>query len=160
MTRAAAPSATAWQPVSDCRGRAIPFARVGASGATLDQGRTHRPCHQRAIHSGPDRSPADNHGQRRSSPDLRDFTPPQVTIPPPDLALGARGRLVEACIGLAVPGRPIGPWSRRTGAPEASATGRDRTPMLKRLLTGRVATRRDERIQDGTARRHLSSLKG
>jgi hypothetical protein len=25
-----------------------------------------------------------------------------------------------------VPGRPIGPCSRRTGAPEASATGRDR----------------------------------
>src|SRR4029453_5193815 len=36
--------------------------------------------------------------------------------------------VVEACIGLAVPGRPIGPWSRRTGAPQASATGRDRTP--------------------------------
>jgi hypothetical protein len=34
---------------------------------------------------------------------------------------------VPACIGLAVPGRPIGPWSRRTGAPEASATRRDRT---------------------------------
>jgi len=33
---------------------------------------------------------------------------------------------VMAWIGLAVPGRPIGPWSRRTGAPEASATGRDR----------------------------------
>jgi hypothetical protein len=33
---------------------------------------------------------------------------------------------VEAGIGLAVPGRPIGPWSRRTGAPEASATRRDR----------------------------------
>jgi hypothetical protein len=32
-----------------------------------------------------------------------------------------------AAIDLAVPGRPIGPWSRRTGAPEASATGRDRT---------------------------------
>jgi hypothetical protein len=31
-------------------------------------------------------------------------------------------------IDLAVPGRPIGPWSRRTGAPEASATGRDREP--------------------------------
>jgi hypothetical protein len=30
-------------------------------------------------------------------------------------------------IDLAVPGRPIGPWSRRTGAPEGSATGRDRT---------------------------------
>jgi hypothetical protein len=27
------------------------------------------------------------------------------------------------------------------------------------LLTGRVATLRDERTQDGTARRHLSSLK-
>src|SRR5512133_3812925 len=27
-------------------------------------------------------------------------------------------------IGLAVPGRPIGPWSRRTGAPKASATRR------------------------------------
>jgi hypothetical protein len=35
-------------------------------------------------------------------------------------------------IDLAVPGRPIGPWSRRTGAPEASATGRDRTPPLVR----------------------------
>jgi hypothetical protein len=33
---------------------------------------------------------------------------------------------VEARFGLAVPGRPIGPWSRRTGAPGASATGRDR----------------------------------
>jgi hypothetical protein len=27
-------------------------------------------------------------------------------------------------------GRPIGPWSRRTGAPEASATGRDRSPPV------------------------------
>ena len=27
-------------------------------------------------------------------------------------------------IGFAVPSQPIGPWSRRTGAPEASATGR------------------------------------
>ena len=50
-------------------------------------------------------------------------------------------------IGLAVPGRPIGPWSRRTGAPKASATGRDRPPMLTRLLTGRAATPRDERVQ-------------
>jgi hypothetical protein len=56
-----------------------------------------------------------------------------------------------------VPSRPIGPWSRRTGAPEASATGRDRTPMLTRLLTGRVATPRDERVQDGTTLRHPPS---
>jgi hypothetical protein len=31
-------------------------------------------------------------------------------------------------IRLAAPGRPIGPWSRRTQAPEASATGRDANP--------------------------------
>jgi hypothetical protein len=37
--------------------------------------------------------------------------------------------LVEARIGLAVPGRPIGPWPRRTGAPQASATGRDRSEL-------------------------------
>src|SRR5512133_2817530 len=54
--------------------------------------------------------------------------------------------LLGVWIGLAMPGRPIGPWSRRTGAPQASATGRDRTPpMLTRLLTGPVATPRDER---------------
>jgi hypothetical protein len=41
--------------------------------------------------------------------------------------------VVEACIGLAAPGRPIGPWSRRTGAPEASATRRDRTPRWSAL---------------------------
>jgi hypothetical protein len=40
---------------------------------------------------------------------------------------------VKACISLAVPGRPIGPWSRRTGAPEASATGRDRNPNAHEL---------------------------
>jgi uncharacterized protein len=38
----------------------------------------------------------------------------------------------DAVIGLAVPGRPIGPWSRRTGAPEASATRRDRNPRCSR----------------------------
>jgi hypothetical protein len=44
--------------------------------------------------------------------------------------------MVEACIGLAVPGRPIGPWSRRTGAPEASATGRDRNPDAYEIAHG------------------------
>jgi hypothetical protein len=39
-------------------------------------------------------------------------------------------------IDLAVPGRPIGPWSRRTGAPEASATGRDRTTTGPRWSPG------------------------
>jgi hypothetical protein len=45
-------------------------------------------------------------------------------------AVGAADRRSRAFIGLAVPGRPIGPWSRRTGAPEASATGRDRSPPV------------------------------
>jgi hypothetical protein len=56
--------------------------------------------------------------------------------------------MVEACIGLAAPGRPIGPWSRRTGAPQASATGRDRNPSL---LT---ACSRDHPTPAGTARDH------
>ena len=41
-------------------------------------------------------------------------------------------RFAQAGIGLAVSGRPIGPWSRRTGAPEASATRRDRSPRCSR----------------------------
>jgi hypothetical protein len=32
----------------------------------------------------------------------------------------------DASIGPVVPGRPIGPWWRTTGAPKASATGRGR----------------------------------
>ncbi len=47
------------------------------------------------IHSDPHRSPADNHGQRRSSIDLRRSPSSQVTVAS-DLALGAGGRLVEA----------------------------------------------------------------
>jgi hypothetical protein len=43
-------------------------------------------------------------------------------------------------IGLAVPGRPIGLWSWRTGAPEASATGRDRTPTGPRWVRMRSGT--------------------
>jgi hypothetical protein len=39
------------------------------------------------------------------------------------------------------------PWSRRTGAPQASATRRDRDPMLTR----RTTTSGEERAQDGTA---------
>jgi hypothetical protein len=105
------------------------------------------------LHSGPHRSQADNHGQCRSSLDLRSSLPSQVTILP-DLAWRAGARLVQACIGLAVPGRPIGPWSRRTGAPQASATGRDGPPMLTRLLTARAATRRDMATQGGTTRGH------
>jgi hypothetical protein len=82
-----------------------------------------RPCHKRAIHSSPERSPADSHGQHQGGLDLRRFPSLQV-ITAPDLALGAGGRLVEACIGLAVPGRPI----RSLVAEDRSAEGvRDQT---------------------------------
>jgi hypothetical protein len=39
------------------------------------------------------------------------------------MSMGVRDRLSEAT------GRPIGPWSRRTAAPEASATRRDRAEL-------------------------------
>jgi hypothetical protein len=38
-----------------------------------------QPYHKRAIHSSPERSPADNHGQPRSSLDLGRSPYPQVT---------------------------------------------------------------------------------
>jgi hypothetical protein len=67
-------------------------------------------------------------------------------------------QVVEARIGLAVPGRPI----RSLVAEDRSAGGvRDRTgpegPMLMRLLTERAATPWDARVQDGTALRHPPS---
>jgi hypothetical protein len=79
---------------------------------------------------------------------------PSVTLSNP---AGAGSDDSQGSIGLAVPGPPIRSWSQRTGAPEASAT-RDRTPMLTSLLTGRVATLRDERIQDGTMVRRPPGL--
>ena len=62
---------------------------------TLCQARQHWPCHQRAIHSGLKRSPADTHGQPRSSLDLRRSPPSQVTSLR-DLALQAGGRGFES----------------------------------------------------------------
>jgi hypothetical protein len=54
------------------------------------RGHPHWPCHKRAIHSGPDRSRADNYGQRRSGRDLHRSLPAQAEILP-DLALQASG---------------------------------------------------------------------
>jgi hypothetical protein len=48
--------------------------------------------------------------------------------------------VAKAFIGLAVPDRPIGPWSRRTGAPKASATRQDR--KLHSVRAGSAADRR------------------
>ena len=55
----------------------------------------HRPCHQRAIHSSPDRFPADNHGQRQGCLKLRCCLSSQVIVRP-DLALQASGRRFES----------------------------------------------------------------
>jgi hypothetical protein len=41
---------------------ASPSDQGRANGATVGEGHPHRPCHKRAIHSGPERSRADNHG--------------------------------------------------------------------------------------------------
>jgi hypothetical protein len=82
--------------------------------------------------------PGDTKGQQRSQADSRDLA--MTSANAPEQQRSRRHAVygmqeVPACIGLAVPGRPIGPWSPRTGAPEASATGRDRTPMFTKLLT-------------------------
>jgi hypothetical protein len=65
---------------SSCPGLASPIARGVPSREGLSQGRAHRPCHQRAIHTGHDRSRADNHGQHHSGHNLRRSPFPVVTI--------------------------------------------------------------------------------
>ena len=76
-------------------GHASPRGRAGAYTARPHKRRPRRPCHDRAIHSGLDRSPADNHGQRHSGLDLRRSPSSQVTTAP-DLALSAGGRRFES----------------------------------------------------------------
>ena len=67
-----------------------------------------------------------------------------MTIPP-DLALEAGGRLVEACIGLAVPGRPI----RSLVAENRSAEGvRDQTGPRTATLTRTKGTESLSRSSD------------
>jgi hypothetical protein len=72
------------------------------------------------LHSPPNLRSA----QRTRTPQLLDRTRFHTAEAKP-LRYWSRS-VAQACIGLAVLGRPIGPWPRRTGAPEASGTGRDR----------------------------------
>jgi hypothetical protein len=65
-----------------------PLAEVGAIAARCEHRRPRRPCHKRAIHSSPDRSRADNHGQNRNVLELGRSRSSQVTAAP-DLALQA-----------------------------------------------------------------------
>jgi hypothetical protein len=65
------------------------------------------PCHYRAIHSGHDRSRADNHGQRHGALDLR--RSPNLAgdgLPQSGFEAGDRW---SRCIRLTVPDRPIRP---------------------------------------------------
>jgi hypothetical protein len=66
-------------------GSCLTRGRAGTYTAGPHECRPRPPCHYRAIHSGLDRSPADNHGQRHSDLDLRRSPPSQVTDRP-DLA--------------------------------------------------------------------------
>jgi hypothetical protein len=104
-------------------GRASPCGRPDAYAARPRHRRPHRPCHYRAIHNGRERLQADTHGQSHGRHDLRRSSSGQVATPP-ELALQARGRLVEACIG---PCRAR-PADRSLVAEDRSAGGvRDRT---------------------------------
>ena len=69
----------------------MPCGRAGAYTVRPHKRRPRRPCHYRAIHSSPDRSPGDNHGQHQGGLDLRRSPPSQVAILP-DLALQAGGK--------------------------------------------------------------------
>jgi hypothetical protein len=98
-------SATA-SPPDSCHEAAVtedephPTIRVEPTARPGTRRPSRRPCHKRAIHSSPERSRADNHGQPRSRLDLRRSPSSQVTAAP-DLALGAGGRL-PSLIGLAL----------------------------------------------------------
>src|SRR5688500_18551548 len=60
----------------------------------------------------------------------------ETSVSEPDrVKASPAGSSLDACIGLAVPGRPIGPWSRRTAAPEAPATSRTGSQLAHGLLT-------------------------
>jgi hypothetical protein len=80
--------------------------------------------------TGPERTTMDKH---HGWLDLRRSSSPQVTTAP-DLALGARGRSVEARIGIAALGRPIRSLSRadRSAAGVRAQTGQVRPDPCKR----------------------------
>jgi len=79
--------------------------------------------------------PGDTKGQQRSQADSRDLAMTSANALEQQRsrrhAVSCKG--IKALIGLAVPGPPIGPWSRKTGAPGASATGWDRKTLPRRV---------------------------
>jgi hypothetical protein len=121
--------------------------------------RARRPCHQRAIHSGPRRSQADNHGQHPSALDLRRSLASQVTTAP-DLALQA-GVVGSSPIISTAPQRGNGVVHRRQNVtctayvhPLRVRIEHPEPPMLSRQERTRKAvptTRADVRSVPATA---------
>jgi Domain of unknown function (DUF1508) len=103
---------------------------------------THGPCHERKA------SAIDSiESVKRNAPgaEIDDQTGKSTTVP------------LDACIGLAVPGRPIGPWSRTPPALRSSAT-RDRNPESAHgLLTRPSVTGRNSAGQPPVGERRIPS---
>jgi hypothetical protein len=107
------------------RGLASPTVTVKPTAPRCTRAILAGPCHDRATRSSHERSRAVSHRQHRSGLDQRILLPSQVRNPR-NLALQQvvdQSRLASA---LPCPAGRSGPWSRRTGAPKASATRRDR----------------------------------
>ena len=98
---------------------------------------------------GPISIPSDSHAQSRWPKSWSSLARPARTHPanaPDKDVFGA-----EAWIGLAVPAGPIGPWSRRTGAPRRPDG--DRTPpgpRWVRMRSGSPGSRRARAVTTGS----------
>ena len=131
-TRAAAGPPGSCQRGGSHRGRASPSGRGGANGATLCEGHPRWPCHKRAIHSGPERSRAGNHGQLRSSLGLQCSPPSQVTAAPDWLWEEGVGQSVERwATRCPRPGRRLPQAVEPRGSVTVGA-GPGTTPLLPR----------------------------
>jgi hypothetical protein len=134
-------------------GRTSPAVEVGTVSSTLCQGRPRRPCHQRAIHTSPERSRADNHGQRHGGLDLAGSLPLQVAILA-DLAweqVISWSRLASALpcpAGRSISGRG-GPERRRRPRPDGTG------PSSTRARTSRPVT---DHLRPGSADRQVADL--
>jgi hypothetical protein len=118
------PDRSPWPAAWSSPRTAHPTVRVEPTVRPGSQRHLRRPCHRVAFTAVLHGPRADNHGQPQSSRELRRSPSSQVTAAP-DLALGAGDQFVEACVGLAVPGRPILSQVAEAGAPEASPSRPD-----------------------------------
>jgi hypothetical protein len=114
--RAAAPSATACPCSRGYLGRLSPYGQGGPSSDRHTKV-VLGPCHYRAIHSGHDRSRADNHGQRHGALDLR-RSPNFAGDDLPNLALGAGGQSAVLSKTKQASAASTGQLDRRSDEPD------------------------------------------